>query len=111
MTLSAYDHPLEVWSRDGTVVMVSVEYPGDDPELRALERELGKPDALLDWAQRTLVYAEAARVYAGRGIASLDSADGSTILRVNLFGVADAAGYAAKLHHPTRPMRRLPARQ
>lgn len=111
LSLSGYDHPLEVWSRAGEVVLVAVEYPGDDAGLRALSGELGEPSARLDWAQRTLTYREAARVFPARGVALLDAVDGSVVLRVNLFAPQDAASYAAALHYPARSMARLPRGQ
>jgi len=96
----AYEHPVRVWSDGEKVLMLDVEYPSFSAETPALLKQLGEPEAKLDYDWGTTRFEKSEWVYAGRGLALFLAPDSSRVFHLAAFSRTTLQGYEAnfRLH-------------
>jgi hypothetical protein len=85
LDVSGYEHPVQVWSEGSRVLALDVEYPSLLSEVSVLLKQLGDPEAKLDYNWSTMRIEKGEWVYADRGLALFLAPDSSAVFHLIVF--------------------------
>src|SRR5215213_541583 len=93
LIVEGYERPVRIWSDGPKLLMLDVDYPSFSIDTSALLKDLGEPEAKLDYAWRTTRSEKGEWVYPDRGLALFLPTDASTVLQLGVFPRTTMQGY------------------
>ena len=88
-----YEHPVRIWFEGQKVLMLDVEYTSFLLETPVLLKELGEPEAKLDYDWGTMRLEKSEWIYVDRGLALFLAPDSSRVFHLAAFSRTTEQGY------------------
>lgn len=85
LIVAGYEHPVRVWTDDSRVLLLDIQYPSFSAEVAVLLKELGEPQAKLDYDWGTMRFEGGEWVYSERGLALFLAPDASRVFHLAVF--------------------------
>jgi hypothetical protein len=85
LVVQGYDHPVRIWLDGPRVLMLDVQYPTFSSEVPVVLKELGEPEAKLDYDWGTLPIERGEWVYPNRGLTLFMTSNNLSVLHLAVF--------------------------
>jgi hypothetical protein len=85
LVVPGYDHPVRIWLDGPQALLLDVQYPTFSSEISVLLKELGEPEAKLDYVWGTLPIDGGEWVYPNRGLTLFMPANHLSVFHLAVF--------------------------
>ena len=85
LVVEGYEHPVRIWLDGSQVLMLDVQYPNFSSEGDVAIKELGEPEAKLDYDWGTLPIERGEWVYASRGLTLFNASNNLSVLHLAVY--------------------------